>query len=312
METRGKNVLAFSSSQVVESFTKHDMVILVASETSLKTANIFEVMHTLVMTLNVSSFSEIASVLLQLRHQFDLLSVADNQGHIVIFIMPESLCQALAKQTEKSRGNTSIGSFEVKHQILVENQLLKYKWLLVRVIVRIDTTGEHPCLIGVSVDSTSCVQAEVLFRESERRFRPIFNSSFQFIGLLITKGIVLEVNQTALHLGEVQPQDVVERPYWKRWWTRLVNQQHLQYLLSSSPAVIYTCKSYADFGNTFIRENVVAITGYQVWKMLKSLSFWANELHSLLKSFSPTINIGNILGIGLGIKNFKKLIYSYQ
>ena len=183
--------------------------------------------------------------------------------------MPESLCQELAEETEKTRGNTSIGSFEVEHQILIESQLLKYKWLLVRAIVRKDTMGEPPRLIGVSVDSASCVQVEVLFRESERQFRPIFNSSFQFIGLLITKDIVLKVNQTALYLEKLQPQDVVERPYWEVWWTLLVNQEYLQYLLSSSPAVIYTCKSYADFGSTFIRENVVAITAYEVREMLK-------------------------------------------
>ncbi|MCC5621091.1 PAS domain S-box protein [Nostoc sp. CHAB 5715] len=206
----------------------------------------------------------------------------------------------------ETRGNTSISSFEVEHHILVESQLLKYKWLLVRAIVPKDTTGEPARLIEISVDITSCVQAEVLFRESERRFRPIFNSSFQFIGLLITEGIVLEVNQTALHLGELQPQDVVERPYWKIWWTLLLNQQHLQYLLSSSPGVIYTCKSYADFGSTFIRENVVAIRSYQVREMLKGTSFWASELHSLLESFSRTININNILGIGLGMKVLKK------
>ncbi|WP_324985072.1 hypothetical protein [Nostoc sp.] len=59
-------------------------------------------------------------------------------------------------------------SFEVENQILVESQLLKYKWLLVSVIVPKHTIGEPARLIGGSVDITSCVQAEVLFRESER------------------------------------------------------------------------------------------------------------------------------------------------
>ena len=203
---------------------------------------------------------------------------------------------------EETRGNTSIGCFEVEHQILIESQLVKYKWLLVSVIVLKDTTGEPARLIGVSVDITSCVQTEILFRKNERQFCTIFKSFIQFIGLLITKNMVLEVNQTALHLGELQPQNAVERPFWKIWWTLLVNQEHLQYLLSSSPAVIYTCKSYADFGSTFIRENVVAIRSYQVWEILKGHSFWACEIHSLLKSFSCTVNIDNILGIGLKMK----------
>ncbi|MCC5660075.1 hypothetical protein LC608_24465 [Nostoc sp. XA010] len=57
----------------------------------------------------------------------DLLPVVDNQGHFVIFIMAKSLCQELAEKIEKTRVNSSIGSFEVENQILVESQLLKYK-----------------------------------------------------------------------------------------------------------------------------------------------------------------------------------------
>lgn len=74
-------------------------------------------------------------------------------------------------------------------------------------------------LIGVSVDSTSPVQAEVSLHENERRFRAIFNRIFEFTGLLTTEGIALEVNQTGLDFGELQPQDVVGRPYWEIWWT---------------------------------------------------------------------------------------------
>ncbi|MBW4425992.1 MAG: hypothetical protein KME50_16460 [Nostoc desertorum CM1-VF14] len=135
------------------------------------------------------------------------------------------------------------------------------------------------------MDSTSCLQAKVSFRESERRFSPIFNGSCQFIGLLITEGIVLEVNQKAFHLGELQPQDVVECPYWEIiWWALLVKQQYLQYLLSFSPAVIYSCKS-STYSSTFIRKNIAAIMRYQAREMLEAYSFWASELHPLLESF---------------------------
>ncbi|WP_219930067.1 hypothetical protein [Nostoc commune] len=53
------------------------------------------------------------------------MPVVDNQGHIVILIMAKRLCQELAEKIEKTRGNTSVGSFEVEHQILVESQVLK-------------------------------------------------------------------------------------------------------------------------------------------------------------------------------------------
>ncbi|MEH1864692.1 MAG: PAS domain-containing protein [Nostoc sp.] len=116
-------------------------------------------------------------------------------------------------------------------------------------------------LIGVSVNSTSHV-AEVALREGERRFRTIFNATFQFIGLLITEGIVLKANQTALNFSRLQPQDVVKHSYWEIWWTLLESFQHLQYLFFSRPAVIYICKSSEDFGSKFMNENFFAITGY--------------------------------------------------
>ncbi|MEH2330980.1 hypothetical protein [Nostoc sp.] len=122
------------------------MVLLVASGTSLKTGNIFEVMHTLVMTLNVSEFSEIVSVLSRLyQQQLELLLVVDNPGNIT----PKSICQPLAQETEKTRGNANIGSFKVEHQIFVERQLLKSQWLLARAIVRKATTGKYTHFIEV-------------------------------------------------------------------------------------------------------------------------------------------------------------------
>ncbi|MGV0103310.1 hypothetical protein NSTC731_00309 [Nostoc sp. DSM 114167] len=59
------------------------MVLFVASETSLKTTNTLEVMHTLVMTLNVSYFVKIVSVLSRVhQQQLELLLVVDNQDNI--------------------------------------------------------------------------------------------------------------------------------------------------------------------------------------------------------------------------------------
>lgn len=96
------------------------MVVLVASGTSLKTANIFEVIHNLAMTLNMSEFSETVSVLsLLYQQQLDLLEVVDNQGCIGN-ITPESICEALAQKTDKTIVKTSISSFdEVIYQIFI-------------------------------------------------------------------------------------------------------------------------------------------------------------------------------------------------
>ncbi|MEA5597584.1 PAS domain S-box protein [Rivularia sp. UHCC 0363] len=75
-------------------------------------------------------------------------------------------------------------------------------------------------IVGTSVNISGRKQAEAQLQESERRFRAIFNSMFQFIGLLQPDGTLLEVNQTALNFGGVNKEDVVNRPFWENyWWT---------------------------------------------------------------------------------------------
>ncbi|MEO1429592.1 MAG: PAS domain S-box protein [Cyanobacteria bacterium J06633_8] len=75
-------------------------------------------------------------------------------------------------------------------------------------------------IVGTSVNISERKQAEALLRESERRFRAVFDSMYQFIGLLKPDGTLLEANQTALYFGEITKEDVVNRPFWQNyWWT---------------------------------------------------------------------------------------------
>ncbi|ERH10027.1 MAG: PAS sensor histidine kinase [halophilic archaeon J07HX64] len=53
-----------------------------------------------------------------------------------------------------------------------------------------------------------------------RRFESIFNSTFDFTGLLEPDGTVLEVNDTALEFGGVERDAIVGDPFFDaRWWT---------------------------------------------------------------------------------------------
>lgn len=96
------------------------------------------------------------------------------------------------------------------------------KVIAVLVFFKCKKTKETPRLLelvtAVATQLSSLIQrkkAEQALRESERRFRAIFNSTFQFIGLLTTDGILLEANQSLLKFAGVTEQEVVGLPFWE-------------------------------------------------------------------------------------------------
>ncbi len=78
-------------------------------------------------------------------------------------------------------------------------------------------------------------------RESEQRFRAIFNQTFQLIALLKPDGMVLEVNQTALDLVGIRQAEVMGRPFWEtRWWSiSLETQDRLQAAIAQAARGIF-------------------------------------------------------------------------
>lgn len=57
------------------------------------------------------------------------------------------------------------------------------------------------------------------------------------------------------------------------------SRQRLEYLLSSSPAVIYTCRPYGDFGATFVSGNILNQTGWSPENFTDSSTFWLDHIH---------------------------------
>jgi PAS domain S-box-containing protein len=63
-------------------------------------------------------------------------------------------------------------------------------------------------------------------RESEEKFRVIFNHTFQFIGVLNTDGIVLQANRTALKFAGVSEEAIIGKPFWETpWWAHSLDLQ---------------------------------------------------------------------------------------
>ncbi len=100
--------------------------------------------------------------------------------------------------------------------------------LIISIIARLQTANQQVRQGQEQVQLNRELQEQIRERqrieselqESERRFRAIFNRTFQFIGLMQPDGTLIEANQTALDFGGLQPQDVLNRPFWEaRWWT---------------------------------------------------------------------------------------------
>ncbi|MDO9036245.1 MAG: PAS domain S-box protein, partial [Methanoregula sp.] len=69
-------------------------------------------------------------------------------------------------------------------------------------------------------DITEQKHAEEGLRESERKFRAIFDQTFQFIGLMTPDGTLMEANRTAMEFSGTKESDVIGKPFWETpWWT---------------------------------------------------------------------------------------------
>jgi diguanylate cyclase (GGDEF)-like protein/PAS domain S-box-containing protein len=68
-------------------------------------------------------------------------------------------------------------------------------------------------------DITSREKVTAMLGDSQRRFRAIFDSSFQFVSLLKPDGTLLEANQTSLDFAGIKLRDVANKPFWQGpWW----------------------------------------------------------------------------------------------
>jgi diguanylate cyclase (GGDEF)-like protein/PAS domain S-box-containing protein len=96
----------------------------------------------------------------------------------------------------------------------------RYKWVLEhgRVIQR-SASGRPLRLVGTLADTDRQHRDQAERERSEALFRAVFNSMFQFIGIVEPDGRVIAVNDTALDFAGITGDEVIGRPCWETpWW----------------------------------------------------------------------------------------------
>lgn len=80
--------------------------------------------------------------------------------------------------------------------------------------------GELVHFVGIQKDITARRQTEEALRQSEQRFRSIFNGQFLFLAILAPDGAVVDVNELPLQAAGIGREEVLGKKFWDTAWWR--------------------------------------------------------------------------------------------
>ncbi|TAF51940.1 MAG: PAS domain S-box protein [Oscillatoriales cyanobacterium] len=104
-------------------------------------------------------------------------------------------------------------------------------WItVIPAIAFLSLSNRYQFLVGSTQILTSKKETEQALSETTQRFQAIFDQAFQLIALLSPDGTLLEANQTALELGDLEASEVLGLKFWHTpWWASSpTNQQRLK------------------------------------------------------------------------------------
>jgi PAS domain S-box-containing protein len=122
------------------------------------------------------------------------------------------------------------GEAVVSQEMMIKSKQGGDRSLLASGAAIYSTTGEKLGAVALMRDITAYSQAMTALKQSERKFRAIFDGVFQFIGLTEPDGTLIEANLTALKFGGIESKDAIGRKFWEvpGWKFSPAVQQQMQ------------------------------------------------------------------------------------
>lgn len=120
--------------------------------------------------------------------------------------------------------NDEIESYQMEKRYFTKSGEMLWVNLSVSKVINTDGSVKHFISQIENIDNRK--KAEDLLAFRNQRFKAIFNSSYQLIAFLTVEGIVLEVNETALHFAGIASNDILGKNYWDGpWWKKSTTTQ---------------------------------------------------------------------------------------
>ncbi len=94
------------------------------------------------------------------------------------------------------------------------------RWVTARGHVQRNSEGTPVRFPGVLLDITARKEIEHALRDSELRFRAIFNQASTFIAIVSPGGMLLDANDAAIAAAAVDREKLLGRPFWDAVWWR--------------------------------------------------------------------------------------------
>jgi PAS domain S-box-containing protein len=125
---------------------------------------------------------------------------------------------------DRERSNQDIAqilsgeSTEFRTEFRIVHPQKGIRWILGVGNVTFDASGQPIRLSGINLDITQLKENEAALRDSQQQLRILLDSLPIFTGFLNPDGIVTQVNQTALNVADLQPEEILNKPFKETYY----------------------------------------------------------------------------------------------